>query len=40
MQLRWADLSCHVVVMLLSVAIVFPSTRPLDLNVRPEIAHA
>jgi hypothetical protein len=39
MQLRWAYLSCHVAVTLLSVAIAFPSTRCFNLMVRPEIAH-
>jgi len=36
----WAYWSCHIPVTLLSVAIAFPSTRRLNLMVRPEIAHA
>jgi hypothetical protein len=39
MQLRWAYLSCHAAVRLLSVAIAFPSTRRFNRRVRPEIAH-
>jgi len=39
-QLRWGYLSCQFPVTLLSVEIAFPSTRRLNLMVRPEIAHA
>jgi hypothetical protein len=39
MELRWA-LSCQVPVRLLPVGNAFPSTRRLNLMVRPEIAHA
>lgn len=39
MQLRWAYLSCHVPVWLVSVAIALPSTRRSNLMVTPEIAH-
>jgi hypothetical protein len=40
MQLQWAYLSCQVRVTLLSLAFASPSTRGLNLMVRPEIAHA
>jgi hypothetical protein len=40
MQLRRAHLSCQVPVKPLPVASVFPSTRRLNLIVRPEIVDA
>jgi hypothetical protein len=40
MQLPRAHLSCQVPVTLLSVPNAFPSTRRLNLMVKPEIAHA
>jgi hypothetical protein len=40
MELRWAYLSCQVPARLLPVAKAFPSTRQLNLMVRPELAHA
>jgi len=39
MQPQWPCLSCHVPATLLFVAIAFPSTRRLNLMVKPEMAH-